>query len=68
MDCLDYRYAIFNKYDIRTTAFTALLENKKYLNSTVTVHTDVVTQNISYETFVYNVLKSNTSLFRKYDM
>ena len=58
---------IFNKYDIRSAAFTALLENKKYLNSTITVHTDFETQNIEYEVFVYNVLKSNTSLFRKYE-
>ena len=58
---------IINKYDIRVTAFTALLERKKYLN-TITIHTDVEEQNISFETFAFNVLKSNTSLFRKYEV
>jgi len=57
---------IINKCDVRASAFAALMEHKKYLNNSITVHTDFEEQNVSYETFVYNVLKSNTSLFRKY--
>lgn len=59
---------IIYKYDVRITAFTSLLERKKYLNSSVVVHTDIEDLNIPLETFVYNVLKSNSGLFRKYDV
>lgn len=59
---------VINKYEIRKTAFSSLTETQKLLNGKVVLNTNLEEQKISYETFVFNVLINNTSLFRKYDM
>ena len=58
---------IINKYEIRKTAFSALTESKKLLNGKVILNTDLKKQELSFETFVFNVLINNTALFRRYE-
>lgn len=57
---------ILSRYDIRETSFKLINEKVRLLNGRIILDINIENLNISLDNYIFNVIKNNNSLFKKY--